>query len=199
MDSARYAIAVLTVTFLPPALGWWLAVHPFVAFWRRLGATPALAILTAGAVAGIVGLMTQRHRLVMTDLGTHTALLLLAAVLLTGAARIALLRRKHLTLRIMAGVPELERGGRGGALLSEGIYGVIRHPRYVEIVLGVLAYAVFANHLGSYAVAAATAPAIHLIVLLEERELVARFGAEYEEYRRRVPRYLPRRRSTSAA
>jgi protein-S-isoprenylcysteine O-methyltransferase Ste14 len=30
-------------------------------------------------------------------------------------------------------------------------------------------------------------------VLLEERELRDRFGAEYEEYCRRVPRYIPKR------
>lgn len=77
-------------------------------------------------------------------------------------------------------------------MLSEGIYGRIRHPRYVEVVIGTWAYAVFANHLGAYVVAALTIPSIHLIVLLEERELVERFGARYEEYRSRVPRYVPR-------
>jgi protein-S-isoprenylcysteine O-methyltransferase Ste14 len=32
-------------------------------------------------------------------------------------------------------------------------------------------------------------------VLLEERELAERFGAEYLDYCRRVPRYVPRRRT----
>ena len=38
---------------------------------------------------------------------------------------------------------------------------------------------------------AAILPAVHLIVLLEERELGRRFGAAYDEYAARVPRYLP--------
>jgi protein-S-isoprenylcysteine O-methyltransferase Ste14 len=38
-----------------------------------------------------------------------------------------------------------------------------------------------------------TLPTLYLIVLLEERELRDRFGVEYEEYCRRVPRFVPRR------
>ena len=49
----------------------------------------------------------------------------------------------------------------------------------------------FANYSGAWALYALMFPAIHLVVLLEERELGERFGAEYEDYRRRVPRYLP--------
>jgi protein-S-isoprenylcysteine O-methyltransferase Ste14 len=36
-------------------------------------------------------------------------------------------------------------------------------------------------------------PLLHLIVLLEERELPDRFGEAYVDYSRRVPRYWPRR------
>jgi protein-S-isoprenylcysteine O-methyltransferase Ste14 len=39
-------------------------------------------------------------------------------------------------------------------------------------------------------------PAIHLVVLLEEPELRERFGAEYEEYCGRVPRYIPKRQGS---
>jgi protein-S-isoprenylcysteine O-methyltransferase Ste14 len=37
------------------------------------------------------------------------------------------------------------------------------------------------------------------VVLLEERELRDRFGAEYDEYCRRVPRYIPGRPSAADA
>jgi len=33
---------------------------------------------------------------------------------------------------------------------------------------------------------------MHIIVLLEEKELKERFGHDYEEYCRRVPRYIPK-------
>jgi protein-S-isoprenylcysteine O-methyltransferase Ste14 len=89
------------------------------------------------------------------------------------------------------GGPEVEEGGHGGELLTEGPYAVIRNPRYVEIVLGTMAYVTFANWTGPYLVAIGTILAIHAVVLLEERELVQRFGEEFEAYRSRVPRYIP--------
>ena len=79
------------------------------------------------------------------------------------------------------------------ALLSEGIYGKIRHPRYVEALLWVLGYAFIANYLGLYLLFILSIPTVFLIVLLEERELRERFGTEYEDYCRRVPRFVPGR------
>lgn len=35
-------------------------------------------------------------------------------------------------------------------------------------------------------------PGVYVTVLFEERELRQRFGAEYEEYCREVPRFIPR-------
>ncbi len=193
MDTVRYVFAVLVVTFLPPGVAWWLVVHPFVGFWRRVGARATITVMSVAGIGMAGALMTVRDRLVGRDLGTRLPLVVLAALLLGGAAWIALRRRRHLTMRILAGVPELEREGDGGTLLTEGMYGVIRHPRYVEVALGTVAYALFANHLGSYVVAAGGVSLLHLVVLLEERELSERFGAAYEDYRRRVPRYLPGR------
>jgi protein-S-isoprenylcysteine O-methyltransferase Ste14 len=41
-----------------------------------------------------------------------------------------------------------------------------------------------------------TIPGLHAIVLLEERELVERFGQEYRDYALRVPRYIPGRKAS---
>ena len=99
-----------------------------------------------------------------------------------------------MTFRILAGVPELEtEPDKQGKLLDEGPYAVIRHPRYVEVVFGTFAYAAIANYVGTWILAVMLLPVIHLVVLLEERELRERFGEEYREYSARVPRYVPRR------
>ena len=104
-------------------------------------------------------------------------------------------RRRQLPTKILSGLPELQEDGKGGRLLTEGMYARVRHPRYLEVVAAVFGYAALANYTGGWIMALAVLPALHLVVLLEERELERRFGAEYLAYRARVPRYVPRRRA----
>jgi len=196
MDGVRYFFAVLVVIGLPPALLMWFYIHPFVAFWRRLGPAVTLTVSMTQILSGMVALYFIRDSLVGRDLGTHILPVILAACAVLASISLAIARRKHLTMRILAGMPEFQSDGKGGTLLSGGVYGRIRHPRYVEIVLGTFAYAFFANYLGAYVVAVLTIPGLHAIVLLEERELLDRFGQEYRDYAARVPRYIPRRQRT---
>jgi protein-S-isoprenylcysteine O-methyltransferase Ste14 len=134
--------------------------------------------------------------MLMSDLGTSWIMVGVAAVLIVGAILIAVKRQKHLTMKILAGAPELEKGGKGGILLTEGPYSVTRNPRYIETIVVVFAYAAFSNYLGAYLMALVTVPVVHLIVILEERELRDRFGDEYKAYVTRVPRYIPRRKGS---
>jgi protein-S-isoprenylcysteine O-methyltransferase Ste14 len=193
VDTARYFAGVLVVTFLPPGLLWWFLVHPFVRIWRRVGPRVTLVTMSVLGVGGVAVLLRFRAVLVGRDLGPNTGLIALGAVTMVASWWIALLRRRYLTSSILAGVPELEEGGAGGRLLTEGIYARMRHPRYVEVALGTLAWACFANFVGAWIVALGSIPVLHLIVLIEERELADRFGGEYQAYRASVPRYLPRR------
>jgi len=192
MDKARYVVGVLLLISLPPGVAWWFVIHPFVGFWRRAGVKPTMWVVSIGSVLAMGALWAARRPLLGRDLGHSWVLMSAAGLLFAVALVLGLKRKRHLTTRILAGIPELQADGRGGDLLTEGPYAVIRHPRYVEVALAVLAYALFANFVGTYVVALATPLALHAIVLLEERELVERFGKAYVEYRDRVPRYIPR-------
>lgn len=65
-------------------------------------------------------------------------------------------------------------------------YGLLSGPAVL------LASACFANYGGLYLATVLAIPFVLLVVVLEERELRQRFGQEYEEYSRRVPRFVPR-------
>lgn len=191
MDTVRYIFAVLTVIGVPPAMAWWFVVHPFVGFWRRVGVKGTLAAVGGMIVSGMGALWLVRQPLVGADLGTDWTLAGFGAGFMLAAAYLGAKRRRYLTPGILAGVPELEESGRGGRVLTEGPYAVVRHPRYVEVVIGMVGYALFANYAGVYLVVLVCMPVLHAIVLLEERELIDRFGKAYEDYAARVPRYIP--------
>jgi protein-S-isoprenylcysteine O-methyltransferase Ste14 len=78
-------------------------------------------------------------------------------------------------------------------LVVEGPYQVVRNPMYWGVGSVVLGEAAIFHSLALAELGGAFAACVILFVLLiEEPELKRKFGAEYEEYCRRVPRWLPR-------
>jgi protein-S-isoprenylcysteine O-methyltransferase Ste14 len=196
VNTFRYILGVLLMVGLPPGVAWWFVVHPFVGLWRKVGVRGTMIVMTLFFAASVVGLAMIRDALLGPDLGLRWPLVVLGVALAAAAIFIGVKRKKYLTVRILAGVPEVETDAeRRGKLLEEGPYALVRHPRYVEITLATFAYAAIANYVGCWILAILTIPVIHLVVILEERELTDRFGDAYREYATRVPRYLPRRKS----
>lgn len=192
MNTVRYIIALLIVVWLPFGFVFWLIIHPLARFWRRRG--PAFTYTVVSVIGMVLAALVYRVRsaLLAIDYGTSYPLFAGGLALIIGAMIIAWQRRRLLTFRILAGVPELSESAGPGHLLKEGIYGRIRHPRYVEAILGLCGYALIANYLATYIAVALSFAVLYLIVLLEERELRDRFGVDYAAYCRDVPRFVPR-------
>jgi protein-S-isoprenylcysteine O-methyltransferase Ste14 len=96
------------------------------------------------------------------------------------------------------GFPEIAPDRFPRPLITEGIYGRIRHPRYVQLLIALTGYALIANYLAAYLAVALWVPGIYVIVRLEEKELRAHFGDAYDDYCRRVPRFLPKLKGDSS-
>lgn len=101
----------------------------------------------------------------------------------------------------------LSRHGRGGYVefdppqqfVSTGPYEWCRNPVAGCVVGMLLGEAVALSSTGILVLALVAMPLAHLqVVLLEEPLLRKRFGPAYEEYSRRVPRWLPRLRRSAA-
>ena len=78
-------------------------------------------------------------------------------------------------------------------LIVRGLNRYVRNPMYIGVLIMVVGQAVFfrAGHLLYYA--AFVMVTVHLFVLFyEEPHLRKQFGASYEEYLQRVPRWLPK-------
>jgi protein-S-isoprenylcysteine O-methyltransferase len=90
--------------------------------------------------------------------------------------------------RNWSGTVELKEGH---ALVRSGPYALVRHPIYTGLLLAVLGKAVEHADLAGLMAFALLAFEWKRKSLLEERVMVERFGAEYEEYRREVKGLVP--------
>jgi protein-S-isoprenylcysteine O-methyltransferase Ste14 len=192
MNTVRHVLALLAILTYLPAVAWWWVTHPFVRFWRALGRPLyylTMILLSAVVIAVIYPL---REPLLRVEFGTNELLWPLALFAYGLSVYIEVRCRRHLKLAILLGSPELAPGGHGGKLITDGIYRRIRHPRYVAVWLGTVALALFTNYLAVYVIAGALIPALYLVVVLEEKELHDRFGADYTLYAEKVPRFVPK-------
>lgn len=192
MNTTRYVLALVLVITLPPLFLYWLLIHPFVNFWRGKGIGPAYTMILSVIVAAMIGLFSLRHFLLGIDYGTSYALAALGVALLIVAGSLRLQLQKHLDLRTLVGFPEIAPDRFPRPLITEGIYARIRHPRYVQLLVALFGYALIANYLAAYLAVALWVPGIYVIVVLEEKELRAHFGDSYDDYCRKVPRFLPK-------
>lgn len=193
LAAIRHGVAVLLAISLPPSILYWFLIHPFIGFWRRRGLRATVVFLAVFYLVSAAVLIPFRKTLVGRDLGTSLPLLLAALPLLVVSGVVSRKRRRHLSFRTLAGVPEIAPEEHGIGLIREGIYARIRHPRYLDFILGLTGWSLFANYAGLYVVTAVSIGLLLVIVEIEERELRQRYGPAYDDYSARVPRFIPRR------
>ena len=191
-EDTKYYLALIVVVTWPSALVFWYVIHPFVRYWRKVGTKLTYTVGISVMAVVSAGLFLIRGPLLSVHFGTDYFLLVLAAVVYVMAVAVYLQRKKHLTFGMLSGLPELDPNKHEQKLLTDGIYARMRNPRYVEVNLGLLAIALLTNYLAMYLLVPVFSLGIYFLVQLEEKELRARFGQEYEDYCKRVPRFIPR-------
>jgi protein-S-isoprenylcysteine O-methyltransferase Ste14 len=192
MDGVRYYLALFVVMIFPVAFCFWFSIHPFICYWRKLGAgrTYAIHLTAMGVIAA--GLFVVRRKLLAVEFGTNLILIGLAALIFVFAFAVALRLKKEIGWKVMLGLPEVVPQRHNSRLVTTGLYSRVRHPRSVEALSAALACALFTNYLAVYVIVVLFLVGFPFIIRLEEKELRERFGEEYEEYCRRVPRFVPR-------
>ena len=194
MDTFRYGLAVVLVCVFPPLLLGWPVIHGLIGVWRRVGLRVTYLLVLAAAALGALGLFQARAHLLSVEFGTNWLLITSGVLCLGVAGRMRVALHRDITNKALSGVPELDPSEVFQPLVRTGLYARIRHPRYVQLWLALLAYALVANYLTVYIFWLLWMPAIYAITILEERELRRRLGQEHEAYCREVPRFLPGRR-----
>lgn len=91
--------------------------------------------------------------------------------------------------RRFSGLVAIQPGHR---LVTGGIYGVIRHPSYLGLLIASVGWALAFRSGAGLLLAALTLPPLLARISAEERLLHAQFGDEYDAYRARTWRLIPR-------
>ena len=79
----------------------------------------------------------------------------------------------------------------GHTLVTSGIYGVIRHPSYLGLLVNSLGWGLAFRSGVGVLLPALLIPPLLARIRAEERLLRAQFGAEYDAYRARTSRLIP--------
>lgn len=168
---------------------YWMLVHSFADEWRhcrqKWGALVFFGTTACCAAWGISypWRLDAFHRgpqgwAVAPFLGTFSLILYFRSA-------------QGLTLRRAIGRTELTRRRRSDTLVTNGVYGIVRHPMYlghISTMLTLTLGAATAACLGLFAFALAAGA---IMIFLEERELHSRFGAAWERYCARTPALIP--------
>lgn len=85
----------------------------------------------------------------------------------------------------------LYQAQRQHRLATTGLYGRIRHPQYVAFVLIMFGFLLQWPTLVTLAMFPVLVLVYARLAKSEERDMVAEFGQEYEEYRSRTPAFIP--------
>lgn len=78
------------------------------------------------------------------------------------------------------------------AIIRKGVFGIMRHPLYASAILFYLALIVSTRSLLCLVVFFGIVIFYNTIAKYEERQLLNRFGADYQSYIEEVPRWFPR-------
>lgn len=192
LDVLAFAYAVL---FFPAPI-FWLIIHPAIHFWRRHGNRSlwiALPVWLINAVVlGVLAPRIYSHRVPHNGFSIFLGTALVVAGLAIG-------RHVHRVfgLRRLGGLPEINPDRYAGGVVRSGIYGHVRHPRYLEYMLSFVGWALLTGAAGLFVLATASILLYLIVAPLEERELREHYGCEYESYAREVPRFIPRLRRPS--
>ena len=93
----------------------------------------------------------------------------------------------------MEGWRELHRARKENRLITDRLYGLVRHPQYTGLFLALFGEGVVHwPTVFSVALFPLIVLAYYLLARSEERKVEEEFGDEYREYKKRVPMFIPR-------
>lgn len=186
MSSLGWIAAIVLFLQLPIPL-YWFVMHPQVNYWRQRQKAGYITGVLLSWLPVTILIVIFRRELFRADWPPRWEIIA-GFTLIAIEAWIFWRVNRDLGARRLVGQTELSGGGE---IVHRGIYALIRHPRYIGSFIAILGACLLAATRVMWVVAAVWLVLTRIAIALEERELRNRFGAAYDEYCRRVPRFVP--------
>lgn len=182
--------AQLLVLWYPGVWFFWFVFHTRIARWRKIGKR-AYWYACAGWPAIGLPLLYFRREIFQIRWSMPWFCFALAGAALVLAIRFGLLAGRIISRRTIIGLVELEPQKNPQPLMQTGVYAKTRNPLYFTHWLLILAAAALTGYAANWALFVLESLLLPLMIRAEEKELIARYGAPFLEYQRRVPRFFP--------
>ena len=186
MSFLAWIAAIILFLQLPIPL-YWFVMHPQVNYWRRRQKAGYITGVLLSWFPVTILIVIFRRELFRADWQPWWEIIAGFALIVFEAW---IFWRVHRVLGVKRLVGQTELSG-GGEIVHRGIYALIRNPRYIGSFIAILGACLLAGTRAMWVVAAVWLVLTRVAIALEERELRDRFGAAYDEYCRRVPRFVP--------
>ena len=115
---------------------------------------------------------------------------MIGAILILGGLIVSTIAGRHLSLATLIALPQIHPTRFASKLVTTGIYGFVRHPRYGGYWLIALGLALTTGFLVMWELFFWAIIGFSIMAYLEEKELQKRFGNAYKDYMTRVPAFL---------
>jgi len=183
-------LAIATIMFWPVIPLFWIPVHFATGFFKKLGLlTYAMPLFTWLPIAYLI----FRNRVFLLNYKTDLPLIVngTGIVLFMLGTSLHIWTAKLLGVGII-GVPEIFIKMKEN-IVTEGPFSLVRHPTYLSHTLIFSGVFLFTGIVVVGMLTVLDLIVMNIIVIpLEERELLRRFGEEYQQYKRDVPsRFFP--------
>jgi protein-S-isoprenylcysteine O-methyltransferase Ste14 len=193
----RVLLAQWVVIFYPGVIIFWLIVHNKIDSLRPFGKRVLwVAIFAWTITAGpILFFRSQIFSVRWAPPATAEVVLETFGVIsfLLGAG-LYVMAKEQISPRTMMGFPEFKPQQNKQPILQFGIYSKTRNPLYLGYWLVLFAAAALSGFAANWVMFGVNCLILPLLIRSEERELLRRFGSDYEDYMRRVPRFFPQLR-----
>ncbi len=184
--SVTEGIALLAVIAWPVIPLFWIPVHCFPRFFKRIGFfTYLLPFFLWLPLVYVI----YRHRDIVLQhtVSLPSALIIMGWILFATGLALQVWTLLLLTLPGIMGMPELTSKVTG-RVVTTGPFSIVRHPAYLSHTLLFFGAFLLTEVTAAGMIALLDVIVINAVVVpLEEKELLARFGEAYVQYRKKVP------------